>query len=67
MRVEIYYRDAEEETPNVFDAKEVKIARLYDQKYVIIRMEDSTALINYDAIACIIIYGDVVKLGDIEL
>lgn len=63
MRVEIYYR----ETPNVFDAKEVKIARLYDQKYVIIRMEDSTALINYDAIACIIIYGEVVKLGDIEL
>ena len=67
MRVEVYYRDAEEDTPNVFEAKEIKLGRLYDQKYVIIREEDVTTLINYDAIACIRIFGEVIKLGDVEL
>ena len=67
MRVEVYYRDAEEDTPNVFEAKEVRLGRLYDQKYVIIREEGVTTLINYDAIACIEIHGLLEKVGDVEL
>lgn len=67
MRIEVYYRDAEEDTPNVFEAKDIRLAQLYGQKYVIIREEDVTTLINYDTIACIRIFGEVIKLGDVEL
>ena len=66
MRVEVYYRDAEENTPNVFDAKDIRLAQLYGQRYLIIIEENTTVLISYEAIACVRIHGIVQGIEGIK-
>ena len=67
MKVEVFYKDAEKDTPNEFEAEDIRFARLYDQKYLIIIEKKATVLINYESIACIRIHGVVEKIGDIGI
>ena len=67
MKVEVFYKDAEEETPSEFNAKDISLVQAYGQKYLIIAEKDTTVLINYEAIACIRIHGVVEKIGDVSL
>ena len=66
MKVEVYYRDAEEDTPNVFEAKEVRLGQLYGQRYLIIIEENTTVLVNYEAIACVRIHGMVQGIEEVK-